>query len=355
MASAPAHRNVTVKGRLASLLAKAAVTGPWRPAAEKLMVLIGHKFPNQKLLLRFFHHFIHHLARVEGQRLNRIATFATGGRMYCGEDPYVRDITLAHYFVGTITGQDQDEIPISKLFHRMITEGNVFFDIGANVGFYTFFAAPLVGKSGSVHAFEANPKLIPHLLRSAELNASHGRIVINNCAVGSVHGQQVSIYLPCSRTTGGTSLHLHDWLDPKSKMFVPMVSIDEYVQQEKLGRLDAVKIDIEGGELGAFKGMKKTFETIPPSLIVCELMSPSAYHMNERDHVLRPAPATSRPQEILSFMRDRGYEAWHISRGGRLDRKVHLDEIERMTGNTMNVAFVRRIFRDSRPDLFACE
>ena len=273
--------------------------------------------------------------------------------MYCGGNRYVGEQTLVHYFVGTIT--DKGEMPTSKLFHRALGEGDVFFDIGANVGFYTFFAAPLVGKSGSVHAFEANPKLIPHLLRSAELNASHGRIVINNCAVGSVHGQQVSIYLPCNRTIGGTSLHLHDWLDPKSKMFVPMVSIDEYVQQEKLGRLDAVKIDIEGGELDAFKGMKKTFETIPPSLIVCELMSPSAYHMNERDRVLRPAPATSRPQEILSFMHDRGYEAWHISRGGRLDRKVHLDEIERMTGNTMNVAFVGRIFRDSRVDLFACE
>jgi hypothetical protein len=197
VASPLAQREVTVKGRIASLLAKAAVTGPWRPAAEKLMVFVGRKFPTNRLALRGCEYFVHHLIQAEGQSFTRIVTFVSGGRMYCGGDRYVGEQTLVHYFVGTIT--DKGEIPTSKLFHRALSEGDVFFDVGAYLGFYTFFAAPLVGKSGSVHAFEANPKLHPHLLRSAELNTSRGRIVINNCAVGSVHGQHVPMYFGSGR------------------------------------------------------------------------------------------------------------------------------------------------------------
>jgi len=58
------------------------------------------------------------------------------------------------YWLGTY------ELAQQKIFQKYMKEGNVVFDIGAHVGFYTLLATQLVGKKGKVFSFEPNPRNI---------------------------------------------------------------------------------------------------------------------------------------------------------------------------------------------------
>src|SRR5205085_8345556 len=70
--------------------------------------------------------------------------------------------------------------------------------------FYSVYVGPLCGRSGAVHAFEANPRLIPHLSRSIALNQVHSNIRLNAVAVGNQSGASLPLYDPdrigCSRS-----------------------------------------------------------------------------------------------------------------------------------------------------------
>jgi FkbM family methyltransferase len=334
------------------LAAKVAVAGPWRGTAESLTCAIGHRFPANKAVLSLCRHMGSRLLEREGKQFERIVTFSSGGRMYCSGLDGISTTSLMYYFLGTINGQTEDERPIEKLLLKAIRPGDVFLDIGANYGFYSFLLAPLCGKSGAVHAFEANPILGRHLVRSAALNASNGNIIINNVAIGA-HKGQVTLYDP--ERIGCSSLHQHEWLDSKSSVSVPQITIDEYRTNQKLSRIDLVKIDIEGAELDAFRGMEETFKICPPALIVCELM-PVVNAVADSQNMagdLRRAASAANPLDIVDFLSARGYEPRFIQEvSGGLGAVVTRDYIERLSKNIINVAFVRGDQRNRRPDLF---
>jgi FkbM family methyltransferase len=345
---------ITVKGRLMRLIASVAATGPWRAAAERLTCRIGHKFPTNRMVLSFCRHFAAVLIETEGPRFQRVVTFDSGGKMQCGGDEKLNEICAMYYFVGTITNQDEDERPLATLLSRAIRRGDTFFDIGSNVGFYSFFLGPLCGPSGSVHAFEANPLLIRHLLRSADLNKPMANIKVNAVAVGSETNKMLQLYDP--ERIGCSSLHKLDWLNAESSVTVPLTTIDHYIKTNRINRVDVVKIDIEGSELDAFRGMVDTFEACPPWLIVCELAFLISTDEN-RATVTDPksAPA-SQPLEIISLLRAKGYEPRYIrDSDGRLGEPVDPARMDRLSRNLINVAFVHPSARTIRPELFGPE
>jgi FkbM family methyltransferase len=286
-----------------------------------------------------------HLVRLEGEKSERIATLSTGGKMAF----HFNTSALMYYFLGTMA--DPEEVSIVKLLHRALRKGDVFFDVGANVGFYTFFALPLCGDSGSVHAFEANPVFIPNLLRSVELNSISNCAVVNAVAVGKRHGEKGVLHLPSdSRAIGIASTYLHDWLDRELRVQVPLVSIDGYMQEKNITQLDVVKIDVEGGELDVFKGMHETFQKRTTPLIVCELMPKEGVVGGKYGYAASSAPS---PVEVLDFLHEQGYEPRHIRmQDGRLDRMVTRDELSRLS-HTINVAFVCPKLQQSQRELFA--
>ena len=262
--------------------------------------------------------------------------------MRCGPDGQIGMLCLMHYFLGTITGQIEDERPIVRLMDRLLREGDVFFDIGANLGFYSFYVGPLCGRSGSVHAFEANPTLIPHLERSIGLNLAWSNIQLNAVAVGRKSNTYLPLYGP--ERIGNSSFHVHGWLNQGNWVEVPVIALDDYVTKRKIERIDVMKIDIEGAELEALQGMIRIFQTCPPQAIVCELM-PSA--------ISSRAPTAARPSEIVQFLHERGYEMCQISDS---DGRLRLPEIsttliERAT-HVVNVAFVTSHLKSQRPELF---
>lgn len=343
---------MSLKGYLMGLLSRVAIVKPCRTMVEKLTIVIGHKYPTNRIIISFCRHFGSQLIALEGNRFERVVTFASGGKMHCGGPPHLSRFSIMYYFLGTITGQTEDERPIAKLLSRAIRQGDVFLDIGANFGFYSFFVAPLCGASGEVHAFEPNPVLVQHLLRSVELNKLRENITINPVAVSKESNQSLQLYDP--DRIGCSSLYPHEWLNAETSVLVPVITIDQYRREKNLTHIDVMKIDIEGAELDALRGMLETFQTSPPALIVCELMPLYNTYGEFNLQDLHRAPSAPEPTDIVDFLYTKGYQPWNIRPyDGRLCNVVHRDAIKDISRKVSNVAFIRADLKQVRPELFA--
>jgi len=343
---------MTIKGSVVHFLSGLAAAGPWCSACEKALVSFGHRYPMSRTVLSFCRHFGTKLVERGGSSFSRLAVFDTGGVMLCGGEKKVAEHALMYYFLGTITGQHEDERSVAQCLRRLVREGDVFFDLGANFGFYSLYVAPLCGKSGAIHAFEANPYLIKHLSCSAELNSGCGNILVNARAVGKESGKDLPLYDP--EWFGCSSLYAHEWLNQGSKVMVPLVTIDEYVRQNRIERIDVMKIDIEGAELDAFQGMEETFRVCPPKAIICELtlLPDENDPLRQSAGVLRRASSAADPRKLSGFLEQKGYELWGIADDGRLRTweagKLTADEPLKLA----NAAFVLPGLQSSRPEMF---
>ena len=343
---------LSIKGRIVRLLSAAAAAGPWRSAFERTLVRLGHKYPLSRTVQSFWRYFGAELMKREGSSFSRMAVFETGGKMACGEDRSLAQLSLTYYFSGTITGQHEDEQRVVRFFRQLLKEGDVFFDLGANFGFYSCYVLPLCGKSGGVHSFEANPVLLPHLRRAAEANREYGEIHVNPVAVGGESGKILPLY--GTERIGCSSLYPHDWISRESPVLVPVITIDRYVSENQVGQIDVMKIDIEGAELDALKGMEATFCTCPPKVIVCELtLLPGETDPLRHDaEISRRVSTAADAHDLSDFLKRKGYSLWLIGEDGRLRALDTAGLTADIPLKLTNVAFVRPELSQLRPEIF---
>ena len=141
--------------------------------------------------------------------------------------------------------QDKFEI---ELLRQYIQQGDVVLDIGANIGFYANILSQLVGSTGKVHCFEPDPMNFAHLKN----NTLHfNNITINNKAVGS-KTEMLKIYTSKNLNVDHRT-YKPDVYDREIE--IQAVSIDDYLANNK--RVDFVKMDIQGYEMQAIKGMER--------------------------------------------------------------------------------------------------
>lgn len=342
---------MSLKGDVVNLLSGVAAAGPWRSVFERTLVRLSHRYPESRTLLSFCRHFGLKSMQREGANFSRVAIFDTGGRMVCrGKSPLVL-LSLPYYYVGTITGQHVDERSIARLLRRVVREGDVFFDLGANFGFYSSYVIPLCGHSGAVHAFEPNTFLMPHLQQLRAVNEEFGPMQINAVAIGRESGPSLTLY--GADRIGCSSLYPHEWINRDSTIQVPVVTIDDYVRENGITRVDIVKIDIEGAELDALVGMEKTLNMLRPGLIICELtLMPEDNQQPRQD-----AGATARSsgaadaRQVCEILREREYEQFEIVADGRL-KKWDISQVHSDSLSLINIAFVRPELRERLSEVF---
>jgi FkbM family methyltransferase len=126
--------------------------------------------------------------------------------------------------------------------------GEVFVDVGANVGAYSLRAA----SSGmKVYSFEPNTETVRILRRNAEIN--HLTVEVMEVALGAENGTVK--FAPF----GGTSR-----VTPEGTVDVPIRTLDSY----ELPSIDLMKVDVEGYELDVLKGAKQTLARCRPTLMI---------------------------------------------------------------------------------------
>jgi FkbM family methyltransferase len=156
------------------------------------------------------------------------------------------------------------ELPVQKALTRYLQPGAVFYDIGANVGFFSIIAAKLVGNTGRVYAFEPVPENVTTIQRNIELNCLTNVTVIDK-AVSSSSGQAE---LLLAHHIGGAVLATAAMPpDLKGKMLVETVTIDALLERIPLKPPTIVKIDVEGAEIDVLSGMIQTIQTFKPVIL----------------------------------------------------------------------------------------
>jgi FkbM family methyltransferase len=141
---------------------------------------------------------------------------------------------------------------IAAIINRVKPAQNIV-DIGANIGLYTLLMAKLVGPSGSVTAFEPGPLSFSFLNLNTLLNG-YRNIELVNKGVALSNGTQF-YYSDRTTESGSTVASARPNFDhPRESIPVETVSLDEYFHDIH-HKIDYIKIDIEGGEYNALKGM----------------------------------------------------------------------------------------------------
>uniref|UniRef100_B8HV71 Methyltransferase FkbM family n=1 Tax=Cyanothece sp. (strain PCC 7425 / ATCC 29141) TaxID=395961 RepID=B8HV71_CYAP4 len=156
------------------------------------------------------------------------------------------------------------EMPLQNTLAQYLQPGSVFYDIGANVGFFSIIAAQLVGDTGQVYAFEPVPENVATIRRNVELN-QFANVRIFDQAISSSSGEAE---LLLAQHIGGASLATAATPpDLRGRMKVKTASIDDLLQSLSLKPPSLVKIDVEGAEIDVLHGMLQTIQTYQPVII----------------------------------------------------------------------------------------
>ncbi|MFC2057184.1 FkbM family methyltransferase [Chloroflexota bacterium] len=177
-----------------------------------------------------------------------------GSKMFL--NPHDRSI-MGKAFRGYIL--DTKEEITTQIFKKVVKNGDIVVDLGANMGYFTLLAARLVGNKGNVYAFEPAPANYNMLVKNVDLN-EYKNVIANQKAVSDVVGV-VKLYLSDKDIGSHTIRERHDipqFTESQSGEFVEVESItlDEFFKDEKRA-VNVIKMDVEGAELLALSGMER--------------------------------------------------------------------------------------------------
>ena len=171
-----------------------------------------------------------------------------GSKMYMNPDKLPKSYIKT--FQSYILSRDWEELT-TEMFKKVVKEGDIVLDLGANIGFFTLLAARLVGKKGKVYAFEPEPVNYSLLIKNIEING-YDNVVPMQKAVSNAAGM-VRLFLN-NEDTGAHTIRQCD--DNKEFVEVESVTLDEFFRDKK-HPIDVIKMDIEGAEVEAFLGMER--------------------------------------------------------------------------------------------------
>jgi FkbM family methyltransferase len=157
------------------------------------------------------------------------------------------------------------EKPVQDAVVANLFPGDVFYDIGCNIGFFSLIAARCVGPPGRVYAFEPVPSNAAATIRSARLNGMNSIIEVFANAVGGKAGRAE---LLLTRHIGGATLTSAGTPhDVSGQIDVDVVTVDQVIARRGLRPPSLVKIDVEGAEIGVVEGMRATLRAHRPRII----------------------------------------------------------------------------------------
>jgi FkbM family methyltransferase len=179
----------------------------------------------------------------------------------------MRYLPISHAHVGSIAGGNL-ESAVQEAMVRHLGRGEVFYDIGANLGFFSLLAAHLSGlREGRVYAFEAAPDNAEAIRRNAELNLIPNLVVIAK-AVAARAGRGRLQVVDDQSWSKLAEYGEHPYTE--RVIDVELVTIDDLIRGGELPPPTLVKIDVEGAEIAVLEGMRETIERHRPA-IICEL------------------------------------------------------------------------------------
>jgi FkbM family methyltransferase len=147
--------------------------------------------------------------------------------------------------------------------------GMTIVDVGAHGGFYTLLGRRIVGRSGSVIAFEPSPRERRRLRLNLRANRfSDVRVV--PYAVGDQIGE-TDFYVVHGLETGFGGRHRPSVPGRIESLRVEQTTLDAGLAALAVEAVDLLKLDVEGGELDVFQGAPSLLSRVPRPVVLCEI------------------------------------------------------------------------------------
>jgi FkbM family methyltransferase len=196
------------------------------------------------------------------------------------------------------------------VFRSMIQKDMTILDIGANIGLYTVIAAKCTGERGKVVSFEPEQENFSILTQNISDN-DFKNVKPVRAAVADKEGSLV-LYI----SEGNKGNHsIYKISDTEGEQQVPTVELDSWIENNNIGKVDLIKMDIQGAEPLAFKGMIKTFKTKP---ILFLEYDPGSIRTNGHE-----------PLDMLKTLLSHGYELQNIDEASRSMKNIN--DIQKFT------------------------
>lgn len=171
-----------------------------------------------------------------------------------------------------------------RFINRWIRQGDIMFDVGANIG---TISIPAALGGAIVHSFELLVSNVQHLLRSAERNSLRDVSVV----LGAVSDQHAPVGV------GGTSA----WgtVVENAPLLIAAVVLDDYARAREIQNINLMKIDVEGSEMAALRGASDVIDKYSPDIVI-------------EGNVVTSGNAGYSYRDILDFLIDRGYRIFRL-------------------------------------------
>lgn len=158
---------------------------------------------------------------------------------------------------------------VTAALRRILRPGDIFVDLGAHIGYHSYFAAGLVGASGRVFSFEADPANFERLRRNLE---HFPQASAEHCAVWSGEEKLMFTRSESSRESGWGALASVRKAPEREQVEVTGISLDAWIEKRGVKKIRAIKIDVEGAELAVLRGAEGVLEKMRPVLVLemCE-------------------------------------------------------------------------------------
>ncbi|HSP69549.1 MAG TPA: FkbM family methyltransferase, partial [Bryobacteraceae bacterium] len=188
--------------------------------------------------------------------------------------------------------------------NSVLKEGMVFVDAGANEGLYSLFAARCVGPSGRVFSFEPSQRELDRLSCNIQLN-SLDNVRAVQAALAETPGE-TELNIACSAHAGHNTLgRLIQQVQLLRTETVSVQTLDGFVAEAGLDRVDLVKLDVEGAERRVLEGSRRVLRKMRPTVLF------------EASEAALQGQGSSVP-DLLEFLRSQEYSLLAFdSRSGR--------------------------------------
>ena len=210
----------------------------------------------------------------------------TGFKMY---------IRQGDWSVGVHIARDLAYEPhVAREIRSVLSEGDVFVDIGANIGYFALLAAAVVGDSGKVIAFEPNPSNCELIQLSMLANDFHNISVQQTAVLDKAQAVALEVE--------GSNAAIADGIQ-EDDLVVEAVVLDDVLQGES--KIDVIKMDIEGSEARALRGMTSLIRKHHP-VIFTEFYP---VHLENKSRVI--------PEDYLGNLQSLDYDLFILHRNGK--------------------------------------
>jgi FkbM family methyltransferase len=171
-------------------------------------------------------------------------------------------LNLADRFVSRGCLLDFYEPAETHFVRSLLRRNDIFLDIGANIGWFTLIASTIIDVHGHIYAFEPRGETRLYLEKTVAMNGLSGTVTVYPFALSDSRGEGLLSWSIETDNPGGS------FLSPEGRVGMEQQRV-ELLQLDELGlgRINFIKLDVEGAEMRVLRGAQRTVSEHRPILL----------------------------------------------------------------------------------------